>query len=472
LRVGPAVLEHAPTAAAPDRTIARPRARRPPTPPGTLILGHASGLERDPLGFIMECQRTCGDVALFRFLAWPATLLAHPDHVKHVLQDRHMSYDKDSFDWKLLRPLIGDGLLTSQGTLWLRQRRLMQPAFHRERVAGFCTLMVDQTQAMLARWERSAERGEVLDVVAEMTRLTADIVTRALFGVAIDARTEEVAAAVAFLNRTVFERGYTPAGIWSVITGRPTRRARAALATLDSVVNQIIAARRRSSGEHDDLLAMLLAARDEESGEGMSDRQLRDEVLTLYAAGHETTANALAWTWYLLSAHPGVVDRLRAELSEVLAGRAPTGADLPKLVYTRMVVDESLRLYPPAWATLRNAMENDEIGGFAIPKGKPVVLSPYLTHRHPQFWDDPERFDPERFRPERAAARPRFAYFPFGGGPHLCIGNTFATTEATLAVATVAQRYELRLVPGTKVEPEPGVTLRVRGGLPMTISRV
>jgi cytochrome P450 len=222
----------------------------------------------------------------------------------------------------------------------------------------------------------------------------------------------------------------------------------------------------------DDLLSMLLAARDEDSGEGMSDRQLRDEVLTLMIAGHETTANALGWTWYLLSEHPAVAAKLRVETTEVLGGRLPTMEDLPHLTYTRMVLDESMRLYPPAWATSRNAAGDDELGGYRIEAKSVVFLSPYLTHRHAEFWPEPDRFDPARFTPERVAARPRYAYFPFGGGPRLCIGNSFALSEAVLALATLAPRFELRTQPGYVVTPEPLITLRPRGGIPMTVRKV
>ena len=314
--------------------------------------------------------------------------------------------------------------------------------------------------------------GQTLDVVAEMARLALNVVTRALFGTQVDDEAAEIGAAVTSLNRDFMEHGFAIQGLISLLTGRPTRHIRPAVTTLNRIVHQIIATRRRDPEGHDDLLSMLLAARDEDSGESMTDQQLRNEVLTLFTAGQETTSNALAWTWYLLSTNPAVAQKLRDELTEILGGRAPTMEDIPRLRYTRMVLDESMRLYPPAWATSRNPVEDDEIGGYRIPKGSVVLLSPYLTHRHPAFWSDPERFDPERFTPERVAARHRFAYFPFGGGPHLCIGNTFALTEAMLVLATVAQRYHLELLRGHEVVPEALVTLRPRGGLPMTAHRV
>ncbi|MDP3767798.1 MAG: cytochrome P450, partial [Dehalococcoidia bacterium] len=246
-------------------------------------------------------------------------------------------------------------------------------------------------------------------------------------------------------------------------------RFRRAMRTLDDIVYGMIEARRNNGADKDDLLSMLLEARDEETGEGMSDKQLRDEVFTMFTAGHETTAAALAWTWYLLSQHPEAEGRLHNELGSVLSGRTPGLDDLQRLPYTRMVIEETLRLYPPVWSIGRMALREDTVLGYRIPAKGQVLLSSYVTHRHPEFWDEPERFDPERFAPERAASRPRYAYFPFGGGPRQCIGNEFAMMEAQLALATLAQRYRLRLVPGQVVEPEPAVTLRPRHGVMVTV---
>jgi len=259
-------------------------------------------------------------------------------------------------------------------------------------------------------------------------------------------------------------------GLLSVFVKRPVGRARRPAAALHAVVQEIIERRLAApDDDRDDLLALLLAARDEDTGEGMDPTLLRNQVLTLFVAGHETTSSALAWTWYLLSTHPQVAERLRAELTASLGDRPPTMDDLPRLDYARMVIEEAMRLYPPAWATSRNPVDDDEIDGIRIPKGTLVFLSPYLTHRHPDFWENPEGFDPERFRPEPVKARHRFAYFPFGGGPHLCIGETFAMTEAVLVLATIAQRFRLDLAAGERVEPAPLVTMRPRDGLPMRL---
>jgi cytochrome P450 len=442
-----------------------------PSGPRGNLFGHLSALERDPLRFLTGCERTYGDVVKLRFGLSPAYLVTHPDHVKHVLQDHHARYDKNTVDWKLLKPALGDSVLTTDGDVWLRQRRLMQPAFHRQRIAGFATVMAAEAEAMLARWDERGGDAGPLDVALEMSRVTMDIVTRCLFGTTVEADASTVAHAVGAVNRAYIERGFGPAALWALVTGRPSRAMRPHLATLHAVVDRFIATRRQQPEEHDDLLSMLLAARDEDTGAGMDARQIRNEVLTLFVAGHETTSNALAWTWYLLARHPKVEARLRAELNEVLGGRAPGFEDVPRLAYTRMVLDEAMRLYPPAWATSRNATVEDEIGGFRIRKGGLVLLSPWVTHRRPDLWDDPEHFDPERFTAERSAGRPRFAHFPFGAGPHLCIGSAFALTEATLVLAAVAQRYHLDLVGDAEVVPEAIVTLRPRGGLPMMARR-
>ncbi len=433
------------------------------------LLGHMRLLEREPLEFLVRARREHGDVVRLRLLAWRGYLLAHPDHVKRVLQDRHTFYDKNTFDFRLLKPVLGNGLLTSDGQTWLRQRRMMQPAFHRQRLAAVASVVTAEADAMCARWTLAVRGGSRLDVAAEMNRLTLDVVTRALFGTDVDADAARVGAAVGTISRVFMEGLASGRALLPLVTGRPPRRARAALGLLDAVVQEIIGARRRAGVEGDDLLGMLLAARDESGGGGLSDRELRDQVLTLFVAGHETTSNALAWTWYLLARHPEATAELRAEVAATLGGRPATTDDLPHLRYTRMVLDEAMRLYPPAWATSRNPVEDDEIGGFRIPAGSLVFLSPYVTHRHPEFWERPEEFDPERFRPERAASRPRFAYFPFGGGPHQCIGESFALTEAVLVIATVVQRFRLELEPGTTVVPSPRVTLRPRDGLPMTV---
>jgi cytochrome P450 len=431
--------------------------------------GMTAAFRPDPLGFYLAAFRTFGDVVGFHVGPFRSMLVAHPDHIKHILQDNNHNYEK-GFVIAKLKVLIGDGLFTSEGDFWRRQRRLAQPAFHRQRLAGFVATMTDATRAMLDRWEAVRRSGEALDVAAEMSRLTLGIVGRTLFSRSLDDDADEVGHTLGAVLALMNERSmrFLPSPLWWP-TGFNRRLGRG-IRGLDRVVFDIIEARRRTDEAREDLLDMLLRARDEETGEGMTDRQLRDEVMTFVLAGHETTAVALTWTWYLLDRHPEVAERLRAEVAAALGGRTPAVEDLPRLQYARMVVEEVMRLYPPVWGFFRQAIGPDTLGEHAVPKGVVILISPYVTHRHPRVWDDPDRFDPERFASERVRERPRFAYLPFSGGPRLCIGNEFALMEAQLAVAMTVQRYRLGLVPGTRVEPESRVTLRPRGGLKMTVA--
>ena len=439
----------------------------PPGPRGHLLLGSLREVQREPLELLRAGFREYGDIVGYRFGATRGLLLAHPDHIRHVLHDNYRNYDKNNVDYAMLRRLLGDGLLTSDGAFWRRQRRLIAPMFHRQRVAGFCSLMVDSTLEMLERWEDLAQSGASFDAAAEMTRLTLTIVAKALFSADLSDDAEVIGAALTEVNRQLGEFHLLDM-LWMIPTLRK-RRFRNAVRALDRVVDKIIDQRRRSTRRNQDLLSMLLDAVDEETSQAMTPRQVRDEVLTLLLAGHETTANALVWTWYLLSQNPDAADKLHQELAGVLGERAPSALDLPQLPYTRMVVEESMRLYPPAWAISRNAVGEDQIGGYRVPRKTNLIICSFVTHRHPAFWDDPERFDPERFSPERSEGRPNFAYLPFGGGPRICIGKGFAMTEAQLILATVAQRYRLRLMPGHPVELHPLVTLRPRHGMRMTL---
>ena len=415
---------------------------------------------RDPLKFLRWAAREYGDVV--RFDAWPfiVHVLHHPDHIKHVLQDNNRNYWKGNL-MRRVKPLIGEGLFTSEGDFWRRQRRLAQPAFHHQRIEGFVTLMSTAGARMLDGWETAAAQGSPIDLMEQMSRVTLRVVGQALFGVDLIGEAAGVGRAMLSALQFVSEEAFSLFQSWLIVPTPRNLRFRRARAALDRVVFDIID-RRRSAGGGDDLLAMLMAARDEETGEGMSARQLRDEIMTLMLAGHETTAVTLAWACLLLAQHPEVGDSVRCEVAKVLGGRAPELADLPRLELTRRVIDETLRLYPPVAVISRETYAADEIDGYAIPAKSGVMLSPYVTHRHPAFWDDPERFDPERFTPEQVAARPRFAYFPFSGGPRLCIGNEFALMEAQILLAMIMQRYRVEVAPGHTVQHEIRVTLRPR----------
>lgn len=454
-------MEHpAPTTLAPAR---------PKVAPGPNALGLFARIWRvqdNPLAVLVADHGTFGDVVAYQRIDRLMQSFAHPDHVRHVLETHHTNYRR-SVIYDKLRPVLGEGLVTADGAAWQKQRRVMQPAFARDRVASVAPVMLDE----IGRLEREfqARAGQVVDVSAEMMRLTLRIAGRALFDTDVSGLAETIGSALttalAEVDRRIDELWNWPP--WLPI--QRNRRFAAAVAELDRVVFGIMERRRQAGSQADDVLALLMRVRDPETGEGLSDRQLRDEVLTLLLAGHETTANWLTWTWYLLSQHPDVELRLHGELARVLSARAPRLSDLPRLAYVRQVADESLRLYPPVWGIDREAIEDDVIGGYHVPAGSIVITSQYLTHRHPEFWPEPHRFDPGRFTPEAAARRPRHAFFPFGGGPRQCIGQAFATMETTFIVAWLAQRFRFQLEPGHRVELEPGITLRPRHGMRMRV---
>ena len=374
-----------------------------------------------------------------------------------------------AIDYRAMRRIFGDGLLTSEGEDWRRQRRLAQPAFHRERIAAYSRLMVAATERMLERWQD----GQALDVHEEMMRLTLEIVAKALFDADVEGSARDVGQALNVAMKQFLSRVSTAFLIPESIPTPGNLRFAKAMRRLDAIVYGIIRQRRasRDSGRYSgDLLSMLLEARDDD-GRQMTDRQLRDEAMTLFLAGHETTANALAWTWYLLAEHPEVENKLAAELDRVLGGRAPALEDLPRLTYCEKVIKESLRLYPPAWGIGREALDDFEIGGFRLPRGAQVFMVQWLVHRDARWFDQPERFDPDRWTEEFERRLPRFAYFPFGGGPRTCIGASFATMEANLILAAVARRFRLTLAPGHPVEIFPSITLRPKYGIRMILSR-
>ncbi len=449
----------------------QPTRRRPPGPAWYTSVHNTLYMLQNALGFLMQMQERYGDVVCIPMLFGSCYVVFHPDGVQHILQENHRNYNKDVPDYHVLRLVLGKGLLTNDGESWLRQRRLIQPAFHRERLAAFGTLMTDTTLTWLESWETGGfiETNKPLDLTQEMSSLTLSVVGKALFGTALSMETERVGHALTTVNQRLSEAFYLP---WVLSLPTPQRhQLYAARSALYMVVEEIIRERRGHPEQHGDLLALLLQARDEETGEGMTDQQVRDEVLTLLLAGHETTANTLSWTLFLLAQHPHIEAKLQEEYQRVLNGRPPLIEDLPQLPTTRMVIEEAMRLYPPAWGLGRRALGNDEIGSYSLPKGAYVLLFPYVTHRHPVFWERPDAFDPERFSAGPVAGRPRFAYFPFGGGPRLCIGKQFALYEAQLILATILPRYQLQLLPGTVVTPEPLVTLRPRGDLLMTVHR-
>ena len=447
--------------------VVAPQLPLPPGPKGNFFLGSARELAHSWPGHSENCSREYGDIVFYRFLHVPICQITHPDHIEYVLVRKAANFHK-SRDYGALRFVLGNGLLTNEGASWQKQRQLIQPAFRHENIAEYSEIMANSAAAHLARWQD----GETRDLHQEMADLTLDIVTKSLFGTNLSHGARGIGEEVA----AVMERFFALAAMTFLLPeGFPipkTPRVLRSKRNLDKVVLSIIRERRASKTSGNDLLQRLLDARDEH-GERMSDDQLREEVMTLFLAGHETTANALTWTWYLLAQNPETAAGLAAEIDAVLGGRAPTLADLPRLPYTEMVVKESMRLYPPAWGIGRRALQEFELGGYRIPAGTNVFIMQWLTHRDARFFPDPERFVPERWRedPVRKGKIPRFAYFPFAGGPRVCIGAGFAMMEATLLLATIAQRYRFSLAPDAVVTPLFSVTLRPKYGLPMRLHR-
>ena len=440
----------------------------PRGPRGHLLLGNGPDFKRDrQLAFYASCAREYGDVVPVRLGHRRGILIYHPDAIEQVLVTRSRDFVK-SPGVRLLRPLLGDGLLLSEGDLWLRQRRLVQPAFHRQRVAAYGEVMTTLAARRLAGWKD----GDILDVHTEMMVLTQTIVAKALFDADVSDESYAIGQATTVLMEDFGARLGSVLQLLPDWVPTPANlRARRAIRLLDEVVYRMIAARRRSGEDRGDLLSILLQAQDADDGTTMTDRQVRDEVMTLFMAGHETTAVALSWTWYLLALNPEADARLAEELLTVVGDRAPTVLDLPRLKYAEMVISESMRLYPPAYGIGRQAVRPTEVAGHAVAPGRIVVIPTWTVHRDARWFEEPEAFRPERWADDRARRLPRFAYFPFGGGPRQCIGNGFATMEAVLLLATIARRFQLSLVPGQRVTPTPYVTLRPEPGIRMLLAR-
>ncbi len=427
--------------------------------------GHAlMQFRRDPIAYLRRAASECGDIVRLPLSRRPVYLINHPDLIKDVLVT-HQKQFKKGRGLEQIKRLLGEGLLTSEGDFHLRQRRLMQPAFHRQRIAAYGEAMTHYGVQMRGRWRN----GETCDIHAEMMRLTLAIVGKTLFGAEVETEAAEIDGALTEVIGLFHLLQLPFSDLLERLPLPAVRRFRAARARLDATIYRLIAERRSAGEDRGDLLSMLLAARDEDDGGQMTDEQVRDEALTLFLAGHETTANAMTWTWYLLSQHPDAEARFHAELDAALTGRTPSVDDLPRLPFTRRVLSESLRLYPPAWIIGRRLLTDYATGGYTLAARSIVLPCQAVTHRDPRFWPDAERFDPDRWTPEAEAARPKFAFFPFGGGPRVCIGEQFAWMEGVLLLATLGQRWRLRLAPDQVVATQPIVTLRPRYGMRMRV---
>jgi cytochrome P450 len=441
------------------------RTPSPPGPPQHWLFGNLREFSRDQLGTITRWAREYGDLVSARFGPRRVMFANHPDLVEEVLAKQHRKFIKHYRLRKTGRTL-GQGLLTSEGELWRSQRKLAQPAFHRERINRYGQLMVSFTEGLLESWAD----GQIRDVHADMMTLTLQIVVKTLFDAEIGGKSADASAAMETLERGFIARTsrLIPSPLWF-----PTPLnlgLMRAINRLEQIILAIIAERRKSGEDRGDLLSILLHAQDDESGRRMSDQLLRDEVMTLFMAGHETTANTLAWTWLFLARHPEVEARLHAALDGVLGRRPPSVADLPQLSYAEQIVTETLRIYPTVWTVGREAIEPVELGGYRIPAGMTLFMPQWVIHRDPRWYDDPETFRPERWSDGLMQRIPRYAYFPFGGGPRICIGNNFAMMEATLILATIAQRYRMTLASDAQIKPLPSMTLRPAHGIKMVLA--
>lgn len=454
-----------------DRIVDLPkRASVPSLPPeikGSLIQGVMADFNRDMLGFI-ERSRDHGDVVRMRFLYLTAYFLYHPADIEYVLSTNAKNFIKSrSVRSPFFQRLVGNGLLTSEGDFWRRQRRLAQPAFHRQRISGYGDVMVEYAERLISSWSD----GETRDIHQDMMRLTLEIVVRTLFNADVSGDAAKVERALSEIVKPFSAQATLK---WILDNRLPTKTHRhfnKCAKEIDEIVYRIISERRASGSDQGDLLSMLLAAQDEDDGSQMTNRQLRDEVMTLFLAGHETTALTLSWTWYLLAQDPAAERKLHAELDEVLSGRLPTAADLSRLKFTEMIAKESMRLYPPAFALGRESLGECEVGGFRMPAKTQVFMFQWAVQRDPRFFDQPNSFVPERWTDEFANSLPKYAYFPFGGGPRACIGNYFAMMEIVLLLATIGQRFRFSLLPEHPVSLLPAMSLRPRDGIKVAVKR-
>ena len=433
----------------------------PPGPAGRFILGNALDLSRDWMGFLGECAHRYGDVVFFRFFNVPICLLVHPDFIEYVLVSNPSNFVK-SRDYRVLSRVMGEGLLTAEGETWRQQRKLVQPAFHHENIVAHGKVMVECAAHLVNKWEDGAAR----DIHTDMTHLTFEIVTRALFGTSVLKRADDVAAAL----QSMMEEFTWHANLSFVLPGflplPVSFRLRRAIRQLDDVFYSIIRERRANPRDSSDLLGALLKMQHAD-GSPLSEKELRDEMMTLLLAGHETTAVALAWTWYLLALNNETETKLQQELKTVLGDRDPTVADIPRLRYTAAVIKESMRLYPPAWGIGRKALADFEIGGYRVPAGTNIFMMQWITHRDARFFAEPAAFKPDRWLEQSIPESdlPRFVYFPFGGGPRKCIGASFAMMEAVLLLATIGRRFQIKLAPDAQIAMLPSLTLRPRFGI-------
>lgn len=425
-------------------------------------------IRKDFIKYIHKNREELGDIYRLNVIGAQIFVLTHPDYAQHILQTNNKNYHK-SFGYDVLELFLGKGLLTSEGDFWLKQRRLAQPAFYKKRLQGITKGIGEEAKILVQAWEKRASQGSTFDLREDLMEATMKIVARSLFSANVNEQIPMVSRNIGILNEFAVKRiqSLIKLPLWIPIERHLRFKKRGK--ELDELIYQIIESRKNTNTDYDDLLAMLMEAEDLDTGERMNKLQLRDEVMTIFIAGHETSAIAMSWVLHLLAQHPEIQEKLHEELDRVLAGKIPTFEDIPSLVYTRQVIDESMRLYPPAWLVGRKALEEDQIGDYHIKAGSNLLISTYEIHHHPDLWEEPSRFDPERFEPAKAKKYHKFAYFPFGGGPRMCIGNNFALMEMVILTASLAQRFNLIDRSKGAIQMDPLITLRPKDPIPIQL---
>lgn len=435
------------------------------------IIGFIPEMRKDPLRFLTEVALKFPRLAQFKIGGQKIFLVSDPEYVRHILLDNFKNYEK-LFAYDKLYPIFGKGLLTSNGDFWKRQRKLTQPAFHRERLQGFAKAMSDRTEAMLKRWESFASEKKCFELGDETRTITMDIVTKTMFGIDSSQASKMVAEAIEIILAFTYDQVFSTFGpLKNLLPTQRNRKFKQACTTMHNLIYSIIAERRKLNVDTGDLLSMYMQTADEETGEKMNDAQLKDEVMTIFFAGHETTAHTVSWVCSMLSKHPHVARKVDDELKRVLNDRTPTLEDLSQLTYLKMVIEETMRVLPVSWVMTRTAVADDTLGGHHIPAGATLFISEYVMHRLPQFWHNPEGFDPERFAPENKEKHQKFTYLPFGQGPRTCIGAGFAMMETQIILAMMLQKFHVDLVPGHPIELEPVMTLRPKNGVMVSLRK-
>jgi cytochrome P450 len=444
--------------------------KRIPLTKGLPLVGSLPQLIKNPFGYLKQARENYGDIYNLNLGISKMLIVNHPRQMQHILVDNAQNYRKGGAMWDAVRAMLGNGLVVSEGSFWMRQRRMMNPQFHRQRLAALNDLMVSAITEALDTWEQSAN-GSDFNVASAFSELTMKVITRTLFGTGLsndemDRVSKAMNYALSYIIQAIVLNSLPS---WMPAPGK--KEFEQSIKQIDETVYRIIADSRKDNGESNHLMAMLLDMVDDETGEGMTDQQLRDEVTTLFLAGYETTSIALAWAFDFLTHQPDVMEKLQAEVDSAIGDRLPTFADLMKLPYSRMILSETLRIRPAAWQLPRTAVEDDEIDGYPIPAGTTITGLIYMCHYHPDEWDNPEVFDPERFQPDKTEKRHKFAYMPFGAGQRKCIGMDFALMEGQLALAMVAQRYKLSKTTENLAEPQLSTTLRPKGGVMVKLEK-